>query len=376
MQELYTGFTEGFDIGYRGKTERQDISENIPLRIGSKTELWNKVMKEVMLGQFAGPHEDIPFKNYMQSPIGLVPKASNQTRLIFHLSYDFLPSNTSLNANTPAEFCSVKYRDLDHTVATCIKLMWNKPINAKSIYYSKTDAKSTFRMLPVKVGHRCWLVMCVEHPITGKKKYFVDKCLPFGASISCALFQKFSDALQFLVEFRIQITFCITNYLDDFLFVAWFKSVCDWMMKQFLKLCAKIGCPIALEKMEWGMTVIMFLDILLDGEKFCSAIPQDKSIKATNQLTASVNKKKMIVKDLQSMIGLLNLLGKAIVPGRVFTRRLYAKIPAKLYSLQQKKKLKHYHHLYLDREFRNDCGVWLSFFRSAEQHRLLLCDHL
>ena len=70
---------------YTGPEDRKDTSPNIPLHIGSKTELWNKIMKEVKLGWYAGPFEKIPFDNYMQSPVGLVPKAGNKTRLIFHL---------------------------------------------------------------------------------------------------------------------------------------------------------------------------------------------------------------------------------------------------------------------------------------------------
>ena len=43
-EELIEGFTNGFDLGYRGTKQRCDYAENIPLRIGSKTELWNKIM--------------------------------------------------------------------------------------------------------------------------------------------------------------------------------------------------------------------------------------------------------------------------------------------------------------------------------------------
>ena len=43
-----------------------------------------------------------------QSPIDLVPKAGNKTRLIFHLSYDFNDEDRSLNYHTPEEMCTVK----------------------------------------------------------------------------------------------------------------------------------------------------------------------------------------------------------------------------------------------------------------------------
>ena len=62
--------------------------------------------------------------------------------------------------------------------------------------------------------------MKARHPITKKLWYFIDKCLPFGSSISCAHFQSLSDALAYLAEHRIGLTMVITNYLDDFLFVA------------------------------------------------------------------------------------------------------------------------------------------------------------
>ena len=109
---LLNGFRHGFDIGYRGPVERKSESNNIPLRIGSHTEVWNKIMKEIGLGREAGPFPCIPYRSsYIQSPIGLVPKAGNQTRMIFHLSFDFGPEehDKSLNYFTPDEEAKVKY---------------------------------------------------------------------------------------------------------------------------------------------------------------------------------------------------------------------------------------------------------------------------
>ena len=44
-KEVVDGFRKGFDIGYRGPTNRQHTSKNLPFRVGDSTELWNKVMK-------------------------------------------------------------------------------------------------------------------------------------------------------------------------------------------------------------------------------------------------------------------------------------------------------------------------------------------
>ena len=123
---LVDGFKNGFDIQYKGPTNWQSRAKNLKLTIGNKTILWNKLMKEVKLCRMTGPFKDVPFENFIQSPIGLVPKAgsNDQTRLIFHLSYNFSDEDEggSLNLHTLKELCSVKYCNLDHAVRGMLKL--------------------------------------------------------------------------------------------------------------------------------------------------------------------------------------------------------------------------------------------------------------
>ena len=76
---LVQGFKQGFDIGYQGPQIRRDSASNIPIKVGLEKDMWEKLMKEVELGRHAGPFLDIPYENYIQSPIGHVPKAGNKT---------------------------------------------------------------------------------------------------------------------------------------------------------------------------------------------------------------------------------------------------------------------------------------------------------
>ena len=208
--KLVAGFTTGFDLGYRGPTNRKNLSQNLPFRIGSPFEMWEKIMKEVKLGRYGGPYKTIPFDRYVQSPIGLVPKAGNKTRLIFHLSYDF-PDYRSINFYTPPELCKVKYKDLDHAIGTCLKmkhLFHEDPEKFEGVVFAKTDVVSAFRILPGKPQQHFLFILKATHPITKEVLYFVDKCLPFGSSISCALFQSFSDALTHVMEYQ-------TGFISD-----------------------------------------------------------------------------------------------------------------------------------------------------------------
>ena len=124
---LVQGFSNGFSLEYEGTFDRSDYSENIPLRdIGTPRDLWEKMMKEIRLKHFAGPYKSVPYNNFVQSPIGLVPKAGGQTHLIFHLSYEFKGWGSIIGA-IPKEKCTVKYRDLHYSVRQCLKLLKNNP---------------------------------------------------------------------------------------------------------------------------------------------------------------------------------------------------------------------------------------------------------
>ena len=266
-------------------------------------------MKEVWEKREAGPYDSIPFENYMQSLIGLVPKAGDKTRLIFHLSYNFSDQeeDDSLNYFMPKELCTMHYNDLDYAVSCCLEacdklhgLM--DSLTDDPIYFAKTDLRSTFRMLPVSHQDWPWLIFKVEHPITGRVAYFIDKCLPFGASISCSLFQCFSNTLKHIVEKLTGKPHSITNYLDDFLFTDISHDGCNSLVRTFLAICNRIHLPVTDDKTEWASMQIVFLGILLDGRRFMLAIPLDKREKALTMLKYLIEKQKATVKQLQNLM--------------------------------------------------------------------------
>ena len=159
-------------------------------------------MKEVKQNRYAGPFCKPPYKYFVQSPLGLVPKDNGRkTRLIFHLSYDFGKEDRdkSINFHTPKHLCSVKYNDLDEMIRQCLHLL--KQTGHVVLIFGKSNLSNAFHLIPLLVKFRPYLLMMAYHPATGKQYFFVDKCLSFGSSISCAIFQQFSDALKHIVEF-------------------------------------------------------------------------------------------------------------------------------------------------------------------------------
>ena len=310
-------------MGYHGAMNRTCESENIPLKIWSPEEMWNKIMKEVKERQYAGPYERPPFPYYLQSPIGLVPKAGNKTRLIFHLPFDFGTNvfDKSFNFHTPKDLCTIHYNDLDCAVWN--SLFYLQQTGYTQLFYTKSDCSNAFRILPGKVSQHCLLTMKMRHPMMQKLGYFIDKCMPFGASISCANFQAFLHALKYIMEWQVkmvyQIYIPITNYLDDFLFLAISILLCNGSVKIFLRICEKIGCPISMEKTKWATQILVFLGILLNGRSLTLSIPLEKKNKALNLLNTAIDKRKVTIKFMQKLTGTLNFLNRVIVPGRAFT---------------------------------------------------------
>ena len=66
MKKLVEGFSQGFDLGYEGDPHVKLRSINLKFKgVGNNTILWNKVMKEVKLGRYAGPYSEVPFEYFI-----------------------------------------------------------------------------------------------------------------------------------------------------------------------------------------------------------------------------------------------------------------------------------------------------------------------
>ena len=84
----------------------------------------------------------------------------------------------------------------------------------------------------------------------------------------------------------------ITNYLDDFLFMALLKLECNRILK-FMDICETIGCPVLMEKTEWVSPLMVFLGLLLNGLSLMISMPQDKINKVLRLLKYAVYKKRL-----------------------------------------------------------------------------------
>ena len=159
----------------------------------------------------------------------------------------------------------------------------------------------------------------------------------------------------------------VSNYLDDFLNMALSQGDCNIMLQTFHQLCDRLRVPIAKGKTVWATLKTSFPGILLIGDLFLLALPNEKVNRAIYLLRCCLDKKKATVKEIQSLTGLLNFLNRAIVPGRAFTRCMYAQVSGSV------ERLHNHHHVSLSAEFRGDCRVWLKFLVDNQAGAFVLC---
>ena len=90
----------------------------------------------------------------------------------------------------------------------------------------------------------------------------------------------------------------------------------------FLSLCSYLGIPIAREKTFGPLTTLSFAGIELDSIQMDARLPSDKLSKCIELIEAFLKRKKVTLRELQSLIGLLNFACSVVRPGRAFLRRL------------------------------------------------------
>ena len=183
-------------------------------------------------------------------------------------------------------------------------------------YLSKTDIKSAFRIIPIHPD---------DYHLLGMKwnnSYFFDRCLPMGCSSSCAIFEAFSTSLEWLAKHFLGTSGGL-HIQDDFLFIAESESKCRLHLSKFSSLCDYLGVPIAHEKTEGPGTTLQFAGITLDTINMEARLPEVKLQKCRELLTDFQKRRKVTLRELQSLTELLNFTCSVVLPGRAFLRRLF-----------------------------------------------------
>ena len=219
-------------------------------------------------------------------------------------------SNASVNANISSEEYSLQYVRLDDAIRILVKL-------GPKCFMAKTDVKSAFRNIPV---HPDWELLGMKW----RDLYFFDRVLPFDLRSAPFIFNMLSDALEWILIHKLGAS-NVLHILDDF-FIAEPapRSACLTSLCKLLCLFTELDVPIAPGKTYAPNQVLEFLGISLDSVRMIAYLPPDKLGQARSLLENWQKHSSCKLKELQSLIGVLQFACRVIAPGHTFLRRMIA----------------------------------------------------
>ena len=157
-------------------------------------------------------------------------------------------------------------------------------------------------------------------------KTYLNVTLAFGASSSCAIFEKIATCLEFIVSNETQIPW-ISHFLDDFPLLQKTRELLIQFMSDFYRIMAEINMPVAVDKTLGPTQILEYLGLVLDFINQTISIPEKKRTKSLalieSLLSAHRNHKTMTVKQIQKVAGTLNFIAQALPTGRPLLMSLY-----------------------------------------------------
>ena len=126
----------------------------------------------------------------------------------------------------------------------------------------KIDIKRAFRLLPVLLAH--WILLGICWP----GQFFIDTRLPFGLGSSPAIFNRFADAVCWIIQ-NIYHILNLIHYSDDFFLVSPNDNTkAEQEPTTVNSAFSYLGVPIAEDKLEGPTTSLTYLGIYLNSSPF------------------------------------------------------------------------------------------------------------
>ena len=182
---------------------------------------------------------------------------------------------------------------------------------------AKTDIKSAFRIIPIHPS---------DFPLLGMKldnQFYYDVSLPMGLFSSCAFFEAFSSSSEWISAVYRFGSSGVFYIVDDFLFIAKTETKCRTDLSNFLRLCGHLGVPICPGENRWAP---------ISGHSVCglntrfsktgSPFAGRQASKCRLLLESFRKRRKLTLREVQSLLGLLTFTCSVMVPVRPFLRRM------------------------------------------------------
>ncbi len=297
----------------------------------------------------AGFVVEVPFTPRKLNALGAVSKGPGKWRRITDLSK---PNGTQLNAFTePKRF---QFASVDDAVVIIRRY--------KHIRLSKFDIKNAFRHVPIRPEH--WDLQGFEW----NGKFYIDLRMCFGLNIAPYVFWRISNFIAKVALHHYNVQHVIP-YMDDFLIISVGDSEEEVTQnaardfESFRRCLSDLGFCINESKVVPPSKVVTFLGIVVDTQRRCLSVPEDKLKDLLSLLQSFQDMTVSTKRDVEKLVGKLNFAARVVRGGRTFLRRMIDIVN----SVES-----HDATVYLNQCFRDDVRWWLDFASTWNGHAVML----
>ena len=242
--------------------------------------------------------------------MGIVIKKHSDSVKYFIINDLSWPPRHSVNDHiNPDLYCCV-YASFDQAVSLDKK-------HGVGDLMAKLDQADAFKHIPV--CPKDWLLLCSSWDATlpdgsVQMQYYVDLFLPFGLHSSPAIFNQYTDALEF--DMQANSISNLLHYLDNYFMAGLAGSVeCQHNISTMAKVCRELGFTVYPSKATDPSPTTCFLSIDIDSHKGVAHI-NPECLEAIKHVLVGFKQAKSATKhEILSLIGKLHFICRVCPPG-------------------------------------------------------------
>jgi hypothetical protein len=334
------GIEFGEDLGW--SAPKEVVISPVPHSMDpeSVVTIRNNIAKRLEKGTILGPFAQIPTDGFRSSSIYAIPKSDGGKRIIHNLSS---PDGLSVNDGLDMSGFDCTFSPF----RACLDMI---VVAGSGCLLAKMDWAGAYKQITVRPDQ---IELC-GFEFDGL--FYADTRLPFGARSSPAIFNRYSDQFEWIMRnvFGIRWT---SHYADDHLLIGNKEGPqsIDWVMESFDKAARILGVGFSPDKRIGPTTRLTYLGIEINTENMTIRLPDSKISEILRKLDVLLDRKRDTLRNIQSIVGLLNFATRVLPAGRSFCSRLIAAGKA---AAGRRAKV-----VFLGQEFHADIRWWIRSLR-------------
>ena len=282
---ILNGLKNGFSIIDESvENVKPAFTDNHRSAILKKDKVEAQIIEEINEGNYSVVND----KPKIISALAAIDKPNGDIRLIHDLS---LPTGYSVNDYAKKDEC--KFQSFKDALA----------LVSPNSFMAKVDLKSAYRSVLIKVDEQTLTGLQWTFKETLKPLNIIDRCLPFGARKSPAIFNRITQAVQRMMERR---GYKVIVYLDDFFVCEDTFARCRQGLTELIMLLRSLNFKINWKKVVDPCKSMTFLGINIDIPNGVLSLDQVKTRDLCAKLQYYATKKRISKVQLQGLAGKLS----------------------------------------------------------------------